>query len=395
MSSNYIPYNKPYVTGNEFGYIQEAINAGQLSGNGAFTKRCQRWLEETTGCKRAFLVHSGTAALELGALLLNLKPDDEVIMPSFTFVTTATAVVLRGAKPVFVDIRPDTLNIDEEAVAAAITPKTRAVMPVHYAGIGCEMARLGAIAKEHKIAIFEDAAHAVCARQDGRSLGTFGAVAALSFHETKNLTCGEGGALLINDEALVERAEMLVEKGTDRTRFFLGLTDKYTWRDVGSSFLCSEIEAAFLWAQMEQADELTRRRLEIWDHYHQALAPLEQAGLLRRPTLPANAQHNAHLYYILLPDKATRDRMLKQLNSAGVNAVFHYIPLHDSPAGMEFGRTHGSLAVTEEMSGRLLRLPLWVGMTAEQRRQVVQNVESFFVGARSEAQAALAGRKPL
>jgi dTDP-4-amino-4,6-dideoxygalactose transaminase len=387
MLKHHIPYNKPFVTGNEFAFIQEAIGAGRLSGNGKFTKNCQQWLEDTIGCRRAFLVHSGTAALELGALLLDLQAGDEVIMPSFTFVTTATAVVLRGATPVFVDIRPDTLNIDEEAVARAITSKTKAIMPVHYAGVGCEMRRLVQIAADHGLSIFEDAAHAVCADYDGQRLGTYGKIAALSFHETKNLTCGEGGALLINDESLIERAEILVEKGTDRTRFFLGLTDKYTWRDVGSSFLCSEIEAAFLWAQMEQAEQLTQRRMDIWSFYHEALEPLEEAGYLQRPVVPPAARHNAHLYYVILNDRITRDRLLEYLNERNINAVFHYVPLHDSPAGEKFGRVDGTMSVTNDMSGRLLRLPLWIGLAQENvLQEIVSTVHSFFSGSDSPNQ---------
>lgn len=378
VSSQMIPFNKPYVTGNEFGYIQEAINAGYLSGGGAFSKRCQKWLEETVGCRKAFLVHSGTAALELGALLLDLKPGDEVIMPSFTFVTTATAVVLRGAVPVFVDIRSDTLNIDEDLVEGAITERTRAIMPVHYAGVGCEMAKITAIAEKHNLRILEDAAHTVHANYDGRPLGSFGNMAALSFHETKNITCGEGGALLINDESLIERAEVLVEKGTDRTRFFQGLVDKYTWRDVGSSFLISEIEAAFLWAQMEKASELTARRLDIWQSYHCALEPLEKAGYLRRPVLPPESEHNAHMYYILLNSPTERQALVSYVNERGVNAVFHYIPLHDSHAGTRFGRAHGLMSVTTDASSRLLRLPLWIGLSAAQHQQVIDSVFSFF-----------------
>jgi len=392
MTLHRIPYNKPYVTGNELGYIEAAINAGHLSGNGAFTKKCQNWLEETSGCRRAFLVHSGTAALELGALLLNIQPGDEVIMPSFTFVTTATAVVLRGATPIFVDIRPDTLNIDETAIENAITSRTRAIIPVHYAGIGCDMETIRAIADNHQLSVLEDAAHAICADHNGKPLGSFGNMAALSFHETKNLTCGEGGALLINDESLIERAEVLMEKGTDRTRFILGLTDKYTWRDIGSSFFCSEIEASFLWAQMEGAADLTERRLNNWQFYHDALETLEDLGCIRRPVVPASSKHNGHLYYILLQDETTRNRLLDHLNKLGINAVFHYIPLHSAPAGQKFGKVSGSIDVTNEVSSRLLRLPLWVGLTYEQQQEVLSATFEFFGQTQSNVSASNAAK---
>lgn len=373
-----IPYNRPYITGKEFGNIEAAIAAGYLSGDGAFAKRCQVWLEQSIGCRKAFIVHSGTAALELGALLMNLGPGDEVIMPSFTFVTTATAVALRGATPVFVDIRPDTLNIDERLVEAAITKETRAIIPVHYAGVGCEIGEIASIAESHGLYVFEDAAHAVQANYEGRALGSFGQIAALSFHETKNLTCGEGGALVINDPSMVRRAEILVEKGTNRSEFLLGLADKYTWHDVGSSFLASEIECAFLYAQMNEADGILAKRLAIWNFYHDSLKEAEDTGFLKRPTIPSGCDHNAHLYYILLNSPAVRDEMLRYLNGLGINAIFHYVPLHSSPAGMRLARTHGSMATTEDVSARILRLPLWIGLTMEQQRDIVDCVYKFF-----------------
>lgn len=357
-----IPFNKPHATGREFGFIQQAIDAGHLSGNGPFDRRCGAWLEERIGCRRAFLTASGTSALEMSMLLADIGPGDEVIMPSYTFVTSASAVALRGATPVFVDIRPDTLNLDERAVAAAVTERTRAIMPVHYAGVGCAMDDIGALAEEHGLVVVEDAAHGIMSTYGGRPLGSFGDLGCLSFHETKNVTCGEGGALLVNDDAVVERAEIVQEKGTDRSRFFRGETDRYTWVDLGSSFLASEITAAFLWAQLTEADRITEDRMRVWNGYHERLEPLEQAGLLRRPVVPAEAQHNAHMYYVLLPDRARRDRLIAEVAERGVHAVFHYVPLHSSPAGRRYGRAARPLPITDEVSGRLLRLPLWADM---------------------------------
>lgn len=357
-----LPFNKPYMTGRELELISEAHAKGHLSGDGEFTKRCHRWIEANIGCSKALLTHSCTAALEMAALLLDLEPGDEVIMPSFTFVSTANAFVLRGAVPVFVDIRADTLNLDESLIEAAITPRTRAICVVHYAGVACEMDTILAIAARHGLAVVEDAAQGICASYNGRPLGSMGAFGALSFHETKNVICGEGGALLVNREADVERAEILREKGTNRSRFFRGQVDKYTWVDVGSSYLPGEIAAAFLCAQMDAAEEITRRRRAIWERYHAWAAAHEEAGRLRRPTIPPQCTHNAHLYYLLLPTLEARGQLIETLKAQGIQAVFHYVPLHSSPAGRRYGRCHGSLAVTDEVSDRLLRLPMWLGL---------------------------------
>jgi dTDP-4-amino-4,6-dideoxygalactose transaminase len=366
-----IPFNRPHLTGREFGHIQEAVAAGQLAGNGRFTRQCQAWLQEKLGAPRALLTHSCTAALEMAALLLDLQPGDEVIMPSFTFVSSANAFVLRGAIPVFVDIRPDTLNLDETLVEAAITPRTKAIVPVHYAGVGCDMDRLLAIANRHGLAVVEDAAHALLSTYKGRALGSFGHLATFSFHETKNVISGEGGALVINDPRLVERAEILWEKGTNRSKFFRGQVDKYTWVDVGSSFLPGELTAAFLWAQLEDAGAITQQRLELWNRYAEASSPLIALGL-RGPVIPAECEHNAHLFYLLLPANVPQDEVLKDLNSRGVNAVFHYVPLHSSPAGQRYGRTAGPMPITDDYSRRIVRFPLWVGLPLDAPKTVME-----------------------
>jgi dTDP-4-amino-4,6-dideoxygalactose transaminase len=369
-----IPFNRPWIAGSEFEYIGRAIASGHLSGNGPFTRRCQAWLEQRVGCRRALLTTSCTAALEMSALLLDIKPGDEIIVPSYTFVTTATAFVLRGGVPVFVDIRPDTLNIDERAIEAAISPRTRAIIAVHYAGVGCEMAEILKIAERYGLTVIEDAAQGLIASCRARPLGSLGHMAAVSFHETKNVMCGEGGALLINDPALTARAELIWEKGTNRRAFQEGLADKYTWVDLGSSFYPSEISAAFLWAQFEHADAATAERLRVWNRYHEAFGKLEEAGRVRRPVVPRDCVHNAHMYYLLLAEPGHRPAVLKQLNAAGINAVFHYVPLHSSPAGGVFGRTHGPLPVTEALAARLIRLPLWIGLDEDQINQVVAAV---------------------
>ena len=369
-----IPFNRPYATGRELAYVQQAIDGGRLSGNGPFTRRCQAWLEEHTGAARAFLTHSCTAALEMAALLLDLRPGDEVILPSFTFVSTANAFVLRGAVPVFVDVRPDTLNLDEAQVEAAVTDRTRALVPVHYAGVGCAMDALLEIARRHDLAVIEDAAQGLLADYRGRPLGGWGDLAALSFHETKNVIAGEGGALLVHRPDLVARAEILWEKGTDRSRFFRGEVDRYTWVDVGSSFLPGEVEAAFLWAQLEEAEELTRRRLALWERYHRAFAPLEAAGRLRRPVVPPDCRGNGHLYHLLLPGLAERTALITALATEEIQAVFHYVPLHSSPAGRRFGRAHGELPHTAAAGDRLVRLPLWVGMSEDDIGRVIAAV---------------------
>ncbi|MCY4757398.1 dTDP-4-amino-4,6-dideoxygalactose transaminase [Pelomonas aquatica] len=362
-----IPFNKPYMTGKELWYIAQAHAKGHLAGDGGFTKQCHHWLEKTIGCQKALLTHSCTAGLEMAALLADLEPGDEVIMPSFTFVSTANAFVLRGAVPVFVDIRPDTLNLDERLIEAAITPRTRAIVPVHYAGVSCEMDAILEIARRHNLLVIEDAAQGLGSSYRRRPLGSMGELAALSFHETKNVIAGEGGALLVNVSRLAERAEIIREKGTNRSQFFRGQVDKYTWVDVGSSYLPGEIVAAFLVAQFEEVDAINRRRLLMWDVYHQALSSYEAEGLLRRPIVPGHCQHNAHMYYILLPDLARRTAVINSLKAQGVQSVFHYIPLHSAPAGKRYARTHGELPVTNNTSDRLLRLPLWVGMEEQQR----------------------------
>jgi len=367
-----IPFNRPYATGNELGYVTEAQRLGHLSGDGLFTKRCHRWIEQRTGCVKAMLTQSCTSALDLAALLLNLEPGDEVIIPSFTFVSTANAFVLRGAVPVFVDIREDTLNLDETLVEAAITPRTRAIVPVHYAGVSCEMDKIAAIAARHNLKIVEDAAQGIMAGYKGRPLGTIGDIGCFSFHETKNVISGEGGSLLVNDVALVSAAEIMREKGTDRGRFFRGEVDKYTWQDIGSSFLPSEITAAFLWAQLEQAERITAERLTIWHRYHEMLAPLEQRAVLRRPVIPPDCQHNGHIYYILLNSAGERSRVLAELKRNEIHAVFHYVPLHSSPAGMRFGRAAGELALTTSQAERLVRLPMWLGLSDSQQQRICE-----------------------
>jgi dTDP-4-amino-4,6-dideoxygalactose transaminase len=374
---NEIPFNRPFVTGREFHYVREAIENGHLSGSGPFTERCNRWLEQRVGSEQALLTHSCTAALEMAAMLLDIGPGDEVVMPSFTFVSAANAVVLRGGTPVFVDVRPDTLNMDESQVEPAISPKTRAVFAVHYAGVGCAMNELLAIAAEARTPVVEDAAQGILASYDGRPLGSFGSLAALSFHETKNVHSGEGGALLINDARLAERSEILLDKGTNRRRFFRGQVDKYSWVDIGSSYAPSEINAAFLWAQLEDAEAITERRRAIWHAYHEAFADLEDRGIARRPVVPSACSHNAHMYYLLLPDLETRSRFIDDLKQAGIYAVFHYVPLHSSDAGRRFGRMVGDLAVTDEISGRLVRLPLWPGMSDEDVDRVIDAVASI------------------
>jgi dTDP-4-amino-4,6-dideoxygalactose transaminase len=357
-----IKFNQPYMTGRELWLISQAHAKGHLSGDGDFTRECHRWLEARTGCAKALLTHSCTAALEMSALLLDLEPGDEVIMPSFTFVSTANAFVLRGAVPVFVDIRPDTLNIDESLIEAAVTPRTRAICVVHYAGVSCEMDEILAIAERHGLAVVEDAAQGIMSTYKGRPLGAIGALGALSFHETKNVISGEGGALLVNDPALVERAEIIREKGTNRSKFFRGQVDKYTWVDVGSSYLPSEILAAFLAAQLDEADAITARRIALWDRYHACAEPLESRGVLRRPIVPAHCTHNAHMYYVLLPSFERRTAFIEGLKQRGIGAVFHYVPLHSSPAGMRYGRSAGNLPITDSTSDGLVRLPLWAGL---------------------------------
>ena len=371
MKEKSIPFNWPYMTGKELYYIAEAHFNGCLAGDGPFTKRCHRWLEELTGCSNALLTHSCTGALEMAALLLDIQPGDEIIMPSYTFVSTANAFVLRGGVPVFVDIREDTLNLDERLIEAAITTRTKGIAPVHYAGVACEMDTIMSIAKRHGLKVVEDAAQGVMASYKGRALGSIGDLGAYSFHETKNVISGEGGALLVNDPELALRAEIIREKGTDRSRFFRGEVDKYTWQEVGSSFLPGELIAAFLWAQLEEADRITQDRLASWQRYHELLEPLESKGILRRPIVPDDCQHNSHRYYLLLAPEIDRQKVLDEFKRNDICSVFHYVPLHSSPAGQRYGRAHGALDVTNSQSERLIRLPLWVGLTEQQQVKVV------------------------
>lgn len=367
-----IPFNLPHMTGKELYYIAKAHSNGVLAGDGPFTKRCHSWLEERTGCNKGLLTHSCTAALEMATLLLDIQPGDEIIMPSFTFVSTANAFVLRGGIPVFVDIREDTLDLDERLIEAAITSRTRAIVPVHYAGVACEMDIIMAIARQYGLKVVEDAAQGVMATYKGRALGSIGDLGAYSFHETKNVISGEGGALLVNDPDLALRAEIIREKGTDRSRFFRGEVDKYTWQEVGSSFLPGELIAAFLWAQLEEADRITEERLASWQRYHELLEPLEVKEILRRPIVPGECQHNAHMYYVLLAPGIDRQEILDEFKRNDIWSVFHYVPLHSSPAGLRYGRIHGNLKITTQQSERLVRLPLWVGLSAEQQERVVE-----------------------
>lgn len=378
MDNQIVPFNKPYMTGKELDYIVQAHANKHLAGNGEFTAKCEGWLEDRTGARKALLTHSCTAALEMAAILADIQPGDEIIMPSYTFVSTANAFVLRGGVPVFVDIRPDTLNIDETLIEAAITPRTRAIVPVHYAGVACEMDVIMDIASRHDLLVIEDAAQAIMSNYKGRELGSIGHMAALSFHETKNIISGEGGALLLNDERFIERAEIIREKGTNRSQFFCGQVDKYTWVDIGSSYLPGEIIAAFLWAQMEQAEAITCERLLIWNRYHLALSGFESDGLLNRQTIPESCRHNAHMYYVLLSEKFKRQDILGILKDCEVNSVFHYVPLHQSPAGRKFGKVIGSMQQTEIMSEKLIRLPMWVGLSSESQRQVTSALNEAF-----------------
>ena len=357
-----IPFNRPQLAGNELEYLRDALATGHLSGDGKYTKRCSEILESMTGSNKALLTHSCTAALEMAAILSRVGPGDEVIMPSFTFVSTANAFVLRGATPVFVDIRADTLNIDETLLAGAITSRTKAIVPVHYAGVACEMKAILEIAGEHGLMVIEDAAQGVGSQYRGMPLGAIGDLGALSFHETKNLISGEGGALLVNDANLLSRAEIIREKGTNRSSFFRGQVDKYTWVDIGSSYLPSEIIAAFLAAQLEKADDIKAARISIWNSYHAAFAEVEKEGLVRRPVVPTECLHNGHMYYLLLPDLAARQAFIEKLKASDISSVFHYVPLHSAPAGREFGRAVGDMAITDNVSERLVRLPMWTGL---------------------------------
>jgi dTDP-4-amino-4,6-dideoxygalactose transaminase len=369
-----VPFNAPAIAGNELRYISQALAASHLSGNGRFTLLCQKFLEKNLGSGRALLTHSCTAALEMTAILLDIEPGDEVIMPSWTFTSTANAFVLRGAVPVFVDIRPDTLNIDETLIEAAITPRTKAICVVHYAGVGAEMDAITRMADLQGLKVIEDAAQAIHAKWKGRPLGTFGHFSAFSFHETKNVIAGEGGALIVNDPIAFARAEVIWEKGTNRAQFKRREVANYKWVDVGSSFLPSDMIAAFLYAQLEHGETITAHRLSLWRRYFVGLADLEAKGLLSRPVIPGECDHNGHIFYILIKDAARRDPLLLDLEGAGVNAIIHYVPLHSAPAGIRFGRVAGQMTRTDDVARRLIRLPLHPRLTHEQQDFVIAKI---------------------
>jgi len=374
-----IPFNKPFIVGEELEYIRRAVEQGQLSGDGPYTRLCHRWLEERTGCAKALLTHSCTAALEMAAILCDIGPGDEVIMPSYTFVSTANAFALRGGVPVFVDIRRDTLNLDESLVEGAITSRTRAIVPVHYAGVACEMDAIGDIARRRSLRVVEDAAQALLSSYKDRPLGAVGDLGCLSFHETKNIISGEGGALLVNDPELVERAEIVREKGTNRSRFFRGQVDKYTWVDIGSSYLPSELVGAFLYAQFSHAEEIMAQRRRLCRRYGERLAPLARAGHVELAApLPPGLADNGHMFYILLRDMETRSALIRHLREAGILGVFHYVPLHSSPAGQRFGRTGSAMDVTDSVSARLLRLPLYFEMSEQDVDRVAGRIAGYF-----------------
>ncbi len=377
MSEDAVPFNRATLLGREIDNIRDAIASGQVSGDGRFTRLCNTWLEERLGAAKALLTHSCTAALEMAAILCDLTVGDEVIMPSFTFVSTANAVVLRGAVPVFVDIDPLTLNIDPAAIAAAITSRTKAIFVVHYAGVPCDMDAINAVARANGLTVVEDAAQALGSTYKGRPAGVLADMAAFSFHQTKNLNSGEGGALILADPRFSERAEIIREKGTNRSRFFRGQTDKYTWVDVGSSYLPSDILAAYLITQLQAIDQLNDDRLATWNLYHEAFAGLEAAGHAVRPAIPSYATHNGHIYYLLLDDRVNRDDFLLSLRRSDVSATFHYVPLHSSPAGLRYGRCAAALPVTESIAERLVRLPLYYEMGAARNRVIGTTLRYF------------------
>ena len=373
-----VPFNVPPCTGNEMKYIGEAVASHKICGDGQFTRKCSAWMEERFGAHKVLLTTSGTTALDMASLLCELQPGDEVILPSFTFSSTANAFVNYGAKLVFVDIRPDTMNIDETKIEAAITSRTRAIVVMHYAGVACEMDTIMAIARKHRLLVIEDAAQAVMSSYKGRALGTIGDFGCYSFHETKNYSMGEGGAILINAPEYVERAEILREKGTDRARFFRGQVDKYTWVDLGDSFLPSELNAAYLWAQLEMADKINEDRLSSWKSYYDAFTDLEKKGLVTLPTVSEGCVHNAHMFYLKCRDLEERTRLIAFLKARDILAVFHYVPLHSAPAGLRFGRFSGEDVYTTRESDRLVRLPLYYGLTADDQAKVIRAVRDFY-----------------
>jgi dTDP-4-amino-4,6-dideoxygalactose transaminase len=375
-----IPFNKPSLVGNEQKYVLESINSCHISGNGPFTKKCTQWFEEKMSCSKVLLTPSCTHALEMSAILLGIEAGDEVIMPSYTFVSTANAFVLRGAKIVFVDIRPDTMNIDETKIEEAITNKTKVIVPVHYAGVSCEMDMIMAIANKYDIFVVEDAAQAMMSGYKGRALGTIGHLGAFSFHETKNYTsAGEGGLLIINDNSFAERAEIIREKGTNRSRFLRGMVDKYSWVDVGSSYLMNDISAAYLWGQLEKADEIHSNRLIAWDFYYNRLDELQAKGLIVLPTVPKECEHNGHMFYIKVDNLYTRAKLLEYLKLNGVNAAFHYVPLHSSGAGLKFGRFNQIDEFTTVCSENLVRLPMWFGISKDKQKKVIEKLHDALV----------------
>lgn len=382
MSLPPIPFNRPGLTGRELAYIEDAVRRGHASGDGPYTRKCQEILQHLLGTSRVLLTTSGTHALEMAALLLDLQPGDEVALPSYTFVSTANAFVLRGARPVFVDVRPDTLNLDESRLESRLGPRTRAVVPVHYAGVGCEMDAILEIAARRGVEVVEDNAHGLLGTYRGRPLGTMGTLGVLSFHETKNVTCGEGGALLVNDPARVERAEILREKGTDRSKFFRGEVDKYSWVDVGSSYVLSDLLAAFLLAQLESCQEILARRRRVWETYDAALRDWADARDVRRPRIPAECGPSFHMYYLILPRAADRDSLLAHLRSRGIHAVFHYVPLHLSRMGRRFGGREGDCPVTEDLAARLVRLPFYNDLTPSDQSRVVDALLEWSPGGR-------------
>jgi len=373
-----IPFNKPFIAGKELYNMAQAVVEGHISGDGPFTMKCHEWLEKNLGCTKALLTHSCTGALEMTAILLDTKPGDEVIMPSFTFVSTANAFVLRGAVPVFVDIRPETLNIDEQKIEQAITTKTRAIVPVHYAGVPCAMDKIMDIAERHGLIVIEDAAQSLLSTYRDKYLGAIGHLGCLSFHETKNIISGEGGALLINDKRFIERAEIIREKGTNRSQFFRGEVDKYTWVDIGSSFLPSELVAAFLYAQMENAEKIIAVRRRIFQRYYQLLSPLKEKARIGLPYIEPGSTSNGHIFYIITRSLDERTQLIEYLKKNGILAVFHYVPLHSSPAGTRYGRVSGDMKTTNDLSNRLLRLPLYYEMTDEDVTNVVKTIEKFY-----------------
>ncbi len=378
MAEMRIPFNIPPFTGREINYVREAVDNHKICGDGPFTKKCDKWIENRTGAAKSLLTTSCTHATELAALLCGIGPGDEVIMPSYTFVSTANAFVLRGATAVFVDIRPDTMNIDEKLIEDAVTEKTRAILPVHYAGVACEMDTIMDIAARHGLKVIEDAAQGVMSTYKGRALGAIGDFGCYSFHETKNYSMGEGGALLIKDEKYIEDAEIYREKGTNRAKFFRGQIDKYTWVNVGSSYLPSELNAAYLWAQLEVADEMNRRRLALWQRYDRQLRPLQERGLIECPFIPEGIVHNAHMYYIKAKDIEERTALIEHLKKSGILSVFHYVPLHTAPAGRRFGRFHGEDRYTTRESERLLRLPMYDALLPEQVDEIADKVKEFY-----------------